>query len=65
MERVKEWMKIHTVLVIVLLNSAVLFCQMVFQEDRNVRGVVVEIQTREDGALTSFVLEQDGKKRAF
>jgi len=35
---------------------------MVFQEGRNIRGVVVEIQTREDGTLASFVLEQDGKR---
>ena len=42
MERIKEWMKLHAVLVIVLLCGAVLVCQMVFQEDRNVRGVVVE-----------------------
>ena len=62
MERIKEWMKLHAVLVIVLLCGAVLVCQMVFQEDRNVRGVVVEIQTREDGSLASFILEQDGKR---
>ncbi len=62
MERIKEWMKQHAVLVIILLCGAVLVCQMVFQEDRNVRGVVVEIQTREDGTLASFVLEQDGKR---
>lgn len=62
MERIKEWMKLHAVLVIVLLCSIVLVCQMIFQEDRNVRGVVVEIQTREDRTLASFVLEQDGKR---
>lgn len=62
MERLKEWMKLPAVLVIVLLCSAALFCYIVFQEDRNVRGVVVEIQTREDGTLASFVLEQDGKR---
>lgn len=62
MERVKEWMKLHIVLVIVLLCSAVPLCRMVFQEGRNIRGVVVEIQTREDGTLASFVLEQDGKR---
>lgn len=62
MERVKEWMKLHIVLVIVLLCSAVPLCRMVFQEGRNIRGVVVEIQTREDGTLASFVLERDGKR---
>ena len=62
MERVKEWMKLHIVLVIILLCSAVSLCRMVFQEGRNIRGVVVEIQTREDGTLASFVLEQDGKR---
>ena len=62
MERVKEWMKLHIVLVIVLLCGAVSLCRMVFQEGRNIRGVVVEIQTREDGTLASFVLEQDGKR---
>ena len=62
MKRLKEWMKLHIVLVIILLCSAVPLCRMVFQEDRNIRGVVVEIQTREDGTLTSFVLEQDGKR---
>lgn len=62
MERIKEWMKLHAVLVIVLLCSAVPLCRMVFQEGRNIRGVVVEIQTREDGTLASFVLEQDGKR---
>ena len=62
MKRLKEWMKLHIVLVIILLCSAVPLCRMVFQEGRNIRGVVVEIQTREDGTLSSFVLEQDGKR---
>lgn len=62
MERVKEWIKLHAVLVIVLLCGAVSLCRMVFQEGRNISGVVVEIQTREDGTLASFVLEQDGKR---
>ena len=62
MKRLKEWMKLHIVLVIILLCSAVPLCRMVFQEGRNIRGVVVEIQTREDGTLASFVLEQDGKR---
>lgn len=62
MERVKEWMKLYAVLVIVLLCGAVLLCWMVFQEGPTVRGVVVEIQTREDGTLASFVLEQGGKR---
>lgn len=62
MKRLKEWMKLHIVLVIILLCSAVSLCRMVFQEGRNIRGVVVEIQTREDGTLASFVLEQDGKR---
>jgi len=62
LERVKEWMKLHAVLVIVLLCGAVSLCRMVFQEGRNISGVVVEIQTREDGTLASFVLEQDGKR---
>lgn len=62
MERVKEWMKLHAVLVLVLLCGAVLFGRMalVAREARNIQGVVVEIQTREDGSLASFVLEQGG-----
>ena len=62
MERVKEWIKLHAVLVIVLLCGAVLFGWMALtaREARNIQGVVVEIQTREDGSLASFVLEQDG-----
>ena len=62
MERVKEWIKLHAVLVIVLLCGAVLFGRMALtaREARNIQGVVVEIQTREDGSLASFVLEQDG-----
>ena len=60
MERVKEWMKLHAVLVIVLLCGAVMLFQTAFQEDRNIRGVVVEIRAGEDGSLASFVLERDG-----
>ena len=62
MEHVKEWIKLHAVLVIVLLCGAVLFGWMALtaREARNIQGVVVEIQTREDGSLASFVLEQDG-----
>ena len=60
MERVKERMKLHTVLVIVLLCGTVMLFQTAFQKDRNIQGVVVEIQTREDGSLASFVLEQGG-----
>ena len=62
MERVKEWIKLHAVLVSVLLCGAVLFGWMALtaREARNIQGVVVEIQTREDGSLASFVLEQDG-----
>lgn len=62
MERVKEWMKLHAVLVIVLLCGAVLFGRMALtaREARNIRGVVVEIRAGEDGSLASFVLERDG-----
>ena len=62
MERVKEWMKLHAVLVIVLLCGAVLFGRMALtaREARNIRGVVVEIRAGEDGSLASFVLEWDG-----
>ena len=62
MERIKEWMKLHAVLVIVLLCGTVMLCQAAFQKDRNIQGVVVEIRAGEDGNLTSFVLEQDGKR---
>lgn len=62
MERVKEWMKLHAVLVIVLLCGAVLFGRMALtaREARNIQGVVVEIRAGEDGSLASFVLERDG-----
>ena len=62
MERVKEWMKLHAVLVIVLLCGAVLFGRMALtaREARNIQGVVVEIRAGEDGSLASFVLEWDG-----
>ena len=62
MERIKEWMKLHAVLVIVLLCGAVLFGRMALtaREARNIQGVVVEIRAGEDGSLASFVLERDG-----
>nr|WP_325188568.1 hypothetical protein [uncultured Oscillibacter sp.] len=62
MERVKEWIKLHAVLVIVLLCGAVLFGWMALtaREARNIQGVVVEIRAGEDGSLASFVLERDG-----
>lgn len=62
MARVKEWMKLHAVLVIVLLCGTVMLLQTAFQKDRNIRGVVVEIRAGEDGSLASFVLERDGVK---
>jgi len=62
LERVKEWIKLHAVLVIVLLCGAVLFGWMALtaREARNIQGVVVEIRAGEDGSLASFVLERDG-----
>ena len=62
MERIKEWIKLHAVLVTVLLCGTVMLCQTAFQEDRNIQGVVVELQAGEDGNLASLVLEQDGKR---
>ena len=62
MERIKEWIKLHAVLVTVLLCGTVMICQTAFQEDRNIQGVVVELQAGEDGNLASLVLEQDGKR---
>ena len=62
MERIKEWIKLHAVLVTVLLCGTVMLCQTAFQEDRNIQGVVVELHAGEDGNLASLVLEQDGKR---